>query len=107
MSDLEDWMKSGEYLPKVMRDFHDQKDLFKAMHQTIDVKEHEYAGDVDWISGQCYVVDIFLWFMAKRGYTLQRSRKRFPFSDIETVIKDCKEIRDKAFAEALTKGEGR
>ncbi len=29
---LADWLKSGEYLPEFMRDFHDQKDVFKAMH---------------------------------------------------------------------------
>ncbi|HBE9089627.1 TPA: hypothetical protein KNG84_001649, partial [Serratia fonticola] len=32
---LAKWLKSGEYLPAFMRDFHDQKDIFKAMHFTI------------------------------------------------------------------------
>ena len=35
MSDLTKWLQSGEYLPEFMRDFHDQKDVFKAMHNTI------------------------------------------------------------------------
>lgn len=29
---MEKWLESGNYLPKFMRDFHDQKDLFKSMH---------------------------------------------------------------------------
>ena len=75
-TDIDQWLKSGEYLPEPLRDFHDQKDVFKAMHQIIDVKGHDYAKPVDWIAGQCYVIDIFLWFMARRGWTLQRTRRR-------------------------------
>lgn len=80
--DLSEWLESGQYLPPVIRDFHECKYVFKTMHELVDVEKHGYCGDVDWIKGQCYVVDIFLWFMAKRGYTLQRSRKRLPYADL-------------------------
>jgi hypothetical protein len=83
---IDAWMKAGEHLPRVMRDFHDQKDLFKAMHETVDVRGHEYAGKVDWVTGQCYVIDVFLWFMARRGYTLQRSRAKHDFMDFSNTI---------------------
>ena len=69
------WLKSGEYLPSPMRDLHDQKDLFKSMH-------HLYQGNEgsehvpSWVSGHIYVIDFFLWFMASRGYTLQKTRKK-------------------------------
>lgn len=95
------WMKSGNYLPPILRDFHDQKDLFKAMHQIVAVDKHEYCKEVGWVAGQCYVIDIFLWFMARRGYTLQRTRQRFEFNDLDAEIKTAKEVRDRAAARAM------
>jgi len=74
----EEWLKSGEYLPEMMRDFHDQKDLFKAMHSLY--RGNDQANQMpNWINGHCYVVDWFLWYMASRGYTLQKSRKQVSF----------------------------
>lgn len=92
---LADWMKNGKYLPDVMRDFHDQKDLFKAMHELQKPNaEPSPADEVNWIAGQCYVVDRFLWFMARRGYTLQRSRAKVPFRDLLADVKAAKYRRD-------------
>jgi hypothetical protein len=85
-NDTETWLKSGKYLPEPLRDFHDQKDVFKAMHELIDVKGHDYAKSVDWVSGQCYVIDIFLWWMARRGYTLQRTRRRGEYRDLAADV---------------------
>ncbi len=85
-TDMETWLRTGAYLPEPLRDFHDQKDLFKAMHEMIDVQGHEYAKPVDWVAGQCYVIDIFLWWMARRGYTLQRTRRRDEFRDLSSDI---------------------
>jgi hypothetical protein len=81
-SKVEQWRKDGRHLPRFMRDFHDQKDIFKAMHSMTAVEKHEYAKDVSWVVGQCYVIDIFLWFMARHGYTLQRTPKKLPFEDL-------------------------
>ena len=83
-------MESGEHLPALMRDFHDQKDLFKSIHELVDFGGHD---EVTWVAGHCYVIDIFLWFMAKRGYTLQRSRKRLPFRDIGADIEGATKHR--------------
>ena len=77
------WMRDGGYLPPAFRDFHAQKDLFKTIHDRVLVHKHDYCGDVSWVSGQCYVVDVFLWFMARHGYTLQRSRRSVPHFDLE------------------------
>lgn len=95
------WMKSGKYLPPILRDFHDQKDLFKSMHQIVNVEGHDYAKEVNWMAGQCYVIDIFLWFMARRGYTLQRSRQRLEFNDLHADLAAAKRARDRASATAL------
>jgi hypothetical protein len=76
--ELDAWLKSGEYLPDFMRDFHDQKDLFKTMHSLY--RDNERAHEMPhWCAGHEYVVDWFLWYMASRGYTLQKSRKKIQF----------------------------
>lgn len=85
-----------------MRDFHDQKDLFKAIHQLIDLDPHENLGDVDVPVGMTYTVDIFLWFMARRGYVLRKSTARLDFDDIDETIKYARKDRDAGSARILT-----
>ena len=79
---LVEWLKSGEYMPEEFRDFHAQKDLFKAMHHII--RNADENGN--WRDGHIYVVDTFLWYMARCGYTLQRSRKKVEFRNIQEDI---------------------
>jgi hypothetical protein len=103
MSDtkLDAWLRSGKYLPRFMRDFHDQKDVFRAIHETINVTKHDLTKDVSWITGQCYVIDIFLWWMARRGYTLQPARADQDFIDMDDTIRACNERRQRAADAAL------
>jgi len=69
------WLESLEYLPKFMRDFHDQADLFKSIH--LLYRDSSNASEMpNFVNGQIYVIDWFLWFMASRGYTLQKTRKK-------------------------------
>lgn len=85
-----DWMKSGRYLPIMMRDFHDCKDLFKTMHSLY--RDDECIKDVNWIRGHIYTTDVFLWYMASRGYTLQKTRKKgLQFRDIGKDIQKYKD----------------
>lgn len=85
MKNLEDWLNSGDYLPDIMRDFHDQKDLFKTIHTLYQDSEH--ADEMpNWVQGHQYVVDWFLWYMASRGYTLQKSRNNVIFKELDTSI---------------------
>jgi len=72
------WLKSGKYLPSIMRDFHDQKKIFKHMHL---IYRDNKSLTVNWIDGHIYVIDCFLWYMASRGYTLQKSKKKIKFRD--------------------------
>lgn len=87
------WRKSGRYLPRFLRDFHDQKDTFKALHDVVAVDSHDYCKDVSWVAGQCYVIDIFLWHMARHGYVLRKSDAKLPFDDIQVTNATA---RDKA-----------
>lgn len=92
---LDEWMKSGRYLPPFMRDFHDQKDVFKMVdevRQNSVEGGNDYLKDLNWVQCQIYTVDIFLWVMAKNGYTLQRARKKpFAFRDIHETVSAAKE----------------
>ncbi|EDT2253873.1 hypothetical protein KS32_004654 [Salmonella enterica subsp. enterica] len=92
------WLQSGEYLPRFLRDFHDQKDVFKAMHDTIgNANENGNARD-----GHIYVIDTFLWYMARCGYTLQKSRKNVEFKDMQDDIEHSKEWRREAFSRVIS-----
>lgn len=100
------WLKSGEYLPEFMRDFHDQKDLFKALQEVVDRRNEadgqlSYTAEISWVSAHVYTVDVFLWCLARRGYTLQRSRKRVLFDDIHEFIGEAKKRWRDASARAL------
>ena len=97
-NDLVKWLQSGEYLPGFLRDFHDQKDVFKAMHDTIgNANENGNARD-----GHIYVIDTFLWYMGRCGYTLQKSRKNVEFKDMQDDIERSKECRREAFARVIS-----
>ena len=98
MSDLTKWLQSSEYLPEFMRDFHDQKDVFKAMHNTItNANDNGNARD-----GHIYVVDTFLWYMARCGYTLQKSRKQVEFKDINDDIERMRREFSENFRDMLS-----
>lgn len=95
---LIEWLQSGEYLPGFLRDFHDQKDVFNAMHDTIgNANENGNARD-----GHIYVIDTFLWYMARCGYTLQKSRKNVEFKDMQDDIERSKELRREAFSRVIS-----
>jgi hypothetical protein len=96
------YVQSGAYLPMPLRDFHDAKAVFKTMHECVAVEKNEYAKHITWVAGQCYVIDIFLWFMAKRGWTLQRSRADVEFLDLDADIKAAEDERTEQFKTMLS-----
>jgi hypothetical protein len=101
-----EYVESGDHLPACLRDFHDQKDVFKLMHRLYGHESQtgtfdHYDVSIPWTTGQCYVIDWFLWFMAQRGYTLQRSRAKVDFRDLDDEVKAMKEDRD-ALRQALS-----
>lgn len=98
MSKLAKWLESWEYLPEFMRDFHDQKDVFKAMHNTI-TNANENGNPRD---GHIYVVDTFLWYMARCGYTLQKSRKQVEFKDMGDDIERMRREVSEKFRDMLS-----
>jgi len=101
----QDYVESGDHLPPPLKDFHDAKDVFKVMHQKYgrnDKNTFEHAGqEVNWVLGNCYVIDWFLWFMAQRGWTLQRSRAKVEFADLADEITKMKEENAGIFLQML------
>lgn len=110
-----EWRKAYKFLPKFMQDFHDQKELFKTMHEYYKTEginravphnpftnpDGTYsAGEtpaLTWTQGQCYVIDVFLWFMAAHGYTLQKTRTKLDFYSIDATLKDYEQQRLASF----------
>ena len=85
-----------------MRDFHDQKDIFKAIHKIISANEGTKR--INWIDAHIYTVDVFLWFMARRGYTIQKTRRKGDFRDLSADIAAQTEKRNASFVSAMTQG---
>lgn len=95
---LNEWIRDQRHLPKFLRDFHDQKDVFKALSDwraecrkrgdRTSIDEHL---EVSWVNGMCFVIDWFLKFMAFHGYTLQRSQAGYSFHDIRKTIEQFNE----------------
>ena len=94
-------MDSGKYLPDFMRDFHDQKNIFKRLDKIVQSRNDTYTKDIGWTSGQVYTVDIFLWFMAVHGYTLQQSRKKVEFHNIHNELGEFERKQQEQKADVL------
>jgi len=91
---LSKWLHRGGHLPRPLRDFHDAKEVFKAMHVTMPGDPNASIKQPDWITGHCYVIDVFLWFMAIRGWTMQRSRCDLDFRDLDADLNCLKAERN-------------
>lgn len=98
---LKEYLDSGDYLPESFRDFHDQKNLFKRLQRLVDNRKDGYTDSISWVGAQVYVIDVFLWFMAKHGYTLQKSRKKVSFEHLDTELANFEHEQQKIKAEVL------
>ncbi len=96
------YVKSSKHLPHFLRDFHNQKDIFKWIeglaisHLREDTKSSQhYINEKlpDWVTAQIYTIDFFLWFMGQFGYTLQKSRANVEFRSLEEIDKYHEDLR--------------
>lgn len=72
------------FLPEFMNTFDRFKYVFRNLHRSED-KAKQYStsfAEVDYVTGTIFIIDFVLWFCAKYGYKLQRSRKRLEFQDL-------------------------
>lgn len=97
------YMNELKYLPEFIQDFHDQKDLFKAIYQQWQ-DENEVLKKVNWVDAHVFTIDIFLWWMGLHGYKLQRIRsKSVDFPDPKDTIDFFSDKRRANFADILNK----
>lgn len=73
-SDVKTWIEKGRHLPRFLRDFHDQKDVFKTLSKFTRTNQND-PYHVSMTNAQVYVIDTFLRVMAACGWTLQRAPK--------------------------------
>ncbi len=113
MNNVKNLIENERHLPYFLRDFHDQKDLFKALHGSWGdckngQKEQDEQGKwvsktIPWVDGHIYTIDHFLRFMAYHGYTLQQCRAKVDFHDIHVTIKEIQDRPMKAWLEKKEK----
>lgn len=108
-----EYLCTGDYLPKFMRDFHDQKLVFKyidhVLHNAkLNAKKKDdrigatsLGGLPDFVAAHTYTIDFFLWVMARHGYVLQKSRKDLEFEDIEEKLLEFEKWQRKQVFKAI------
>lgn len=77
------WREDMEHLPVFMRDFHAQKNLFKALSVSFANAEE---CPLNFREGHVYTIDWFLWFMAIHGYKLTKTTANVEHKDIHNAI---------------------
>ncbi len=100
MKDLKDYLLSEKHLPPEIKDFHDQKDLFKAIHA--QWQDGESFPKISWVDAHVYTIDIFLHWMALHGYKLQKIRSMdLEFYNLQDSIAEYKKKVSYDFAAML------
>ena len=93
-----------ELMPDCLKDFHDAKDLFKALWTSCmtkdDKADHMYRG-FNWRNTMCFVMDKFLWFMAQHGYVLRQARHKRDYANMGETIEKNREQSANALEQLL------
>lgn len=101
---LQQDMNDQENLPDFMKDFHDQKDVFKTIFEPYKNCKYnsELLSEIGWINAHRYTIDVFLWWMGLHGYKLQKSRKKdIEFANPSETIEYYRKIRNERMSQEL------
>ncbi len=99
---IREWIRKNKHLPTFMRDFHDQKDLFKTMG---GLETKPPYPEITWMTVHISTIDKFLWWMAFHGYTMQKCRANQPFQDLHEAKEDRREKESEMFRKVLEQGK--
>lgn len=91
---IEKYLKDFLYLPREIRDFHFQKDLFKLISEQSSL-------NVPYVKGQTYATDYFGHCLVYTGLVLRKSKKQLSFEPIFDKVYDARDARNKAFVSML------
>lgn len=101
----QEYTESKQYLPDFLKDFHDQKDIFKTISDLYEKDENHKQLPGSWREHHIYVIDFFLWFMGQHGYKLQRDRSKVEFYKLQETLAEFKAKRVQHFAGILKQSE--
>ena len=100
--DINEFRKQHKHLPSFLKDFHDEKDFFKAMYDMYAKELERALPAYNWRDNHIFCLDFFLWFCALHGYGLQKLRaKDVQFRNIKETIKSYNEKSLNAFSKIL------
>lgn len=95
----EQFVEEGLHLPDFLKDFHDQKDLFKYLGE-IKSRKPPIAAE-GWVYDQIFTIDYFLWILGQCGWTLQRSRRPIEFYNLPASVAEHREKQVRIFTKLL------
>lgn len=85
-----------DYYPEFMRDFHDQKDLFKAFYTWRLMMDNKNGSDLAQMANfrelQCLFVSM-LDFLFAHGWQLYRTRKSGEYADIQRTVSSLNDLQ--------------
>lgn len=85
------YCEEEKHLPEFLKDFHDQKDIFKTLQSWGENQEHGEQMVGNFRDNMIFTIDYFLWAMALHGYKLQKDRtKGIDFLDIDKIHENLK-----------------
>lgn len=96
--DYQQYNQEQKNLPDFMKDFHDQKDLFKCIQDWAARRETFKDLPNSWADNHVFVIDYFLWFMSIHGYKLQKIKSDIDFCDIHKTVSDFTDKRVKSLS---------
>lgn len=67
---MKEYLEEGLHLPEFLKDFHDQKQIFK------EIQEWGKNTPNNFVDNHIYTIDFFLNYMAQKGYKLQKIRSK-------------------------------
>lgn len=81
---IEAYRQSLIFLPPCMTKFEHMKDIFKGIHSNHNENKKYNSSliELNYRVGTTYIIDYVLWILAKYGYQLRKSTKRFKFDEI-------------------------
>jgi len=96
-----EYVNNGNHLPDFLKDFHDQKEVFKAVCQQT-TPDGGAPPPVNWIDAHVFTIDFFLHWIALHGYKLQKIRaSNVDFYEIEETLSALRKKSSDDFFESL------
>jgi hypothetical protein len=101
----EQYTQDLKYLPDFMKDFHDQKKIFKTIQELYEKNDSLQGLANSWSQNHIYVIDYFLWFMGQHGFKLQRDRSNVEFYNLQETLDSLETKRIERFSALIKSPE--